>query len=157
MGVDGLTPRPSRFTPEQEKKCPPYRRLGGPQGNSGQLRKISSAYRATREQGKQLTFFDVSTTPAVKQITSSHDVTTRTLRCSALLLWKLQILITKNLLLRMTIYKTLIHFHIRPTSSVQRVRWNKILIYRERDCRVADPNLPNLASSFAFYTSNVMH
>ena len=36
------TPRPGRFTPGKETRYPLYRRLGGPQGRSGWLRKISS-------------------------------------------------------------------------------------------------------------------
>jgi hypothetical protein len=36
-----LAPRPSRFTPAKEPRYPLYRRLGGPQGRSGRLRKIS--------------------------------------------------------------------------------------------------------------------
>ena len=35
------TPRPGRFTPGIETRYPLYRRLGGPQGRSGRLRKIS--------------------------------------------------------------------------------------------------------------------
>ena len=41
MGVSGLTPRPGRFTPGKETRYPLYRRLGGPQGRSGRVRKIS--------------------------------------------------------------------------------------------------------------------
>ena len=37
-----LTPRPGRFTPRKEKPYPLYRRLVGPQGRSGRVRKISS-------------------------------------------------------------------------------------------------------------------
>jgi hypothetical protein len=36
-----LAPRPGRFTPGKETRYPLYRRLGGPQGRSGRLRKIS--------------------------------------------------------------------------------------------------------------------
>jgi hypothetical protein len=36
------TPRPGRFTPEKETRYPLYRRLGGPQGRSGRVRKIST-------------------------------------------------------------------------------------------------------------------
>ena len=35
------TPRPGRFTPEKETRYPLYRRLGGPQGRFGRVRKIS--------------------------------------------------------------------------------------------------------------------
>jgi hypothetical protein len=35
------TPRPGRFTPGKETRYALYRRLGGPQGRSGQARKIS--------------------------------------------------------------------------------------------------------------------
>ena len=35
------TPRPALFTPEKETRYPFYRRLGGPQGRSGRVRKIS--------------------------------------------------------------------------------------------------------------------
>jgi hypothetical protein len=35
------TPRPSCFTPRKKTRYPLYRRLGGPQGRSGRLRKIS--------------------------------------------------------------------------------------------------------------------
>jgi hypothetical protein len=35
------TPRPDRFTPGKETRYPSYRRLGGPQGQSGKVRKIS--------------------------------------------------------------------------------------------------------------------
>ena len=31
------TPRPSRFTPGKDARHPPYSRLGGPQGRSGQV------------------------------------------------------------------------------------------------------------------------
>ena len=34
-------PRPSHFAPEQETHCPLCRMLGGPQGQSGQVQKIS--------------------------------------------------------------------------------------------------------------------
>jgi hypothetical protein len=34
------TPRPSRFTPGKETRYPLYRRLGGPNGRSGRVRKI---------------------------------------------------------------------------------------------------------------------
>jgi hypothetical protein len=37
-----LTPRPGCFTPGKETRYPFYRRLGGPQGMSGRVRKISS-------------------------------------------------------------------------------------------------------------------
>jgi hypothetical protein len=43
QGLDGggwLTPRPSRFTLRKETRYPLYRRLGGPQGPSGRVRKI---------------------------------------------------------------------------------------------------------------------
>ena len=40
MGVGGLTPRPGRFTPWKET-YELYRRLGGPQGGSGPVQKIS--------------------------------------------------------------------------------------------------------------------
>ena len=33
--------RPGRFTPEKEKRYPPQRRLGEPQGRSGRVQKIS--------------------------------------------------------------------------------------------------------------------
>jgi hypothetical protein len=36
-----LTPRPGRFTPGQETRYPLYRRLGGSEGRSGRLWKIS--------------------------------------------------------------------------------------------------------------------
>jgi hypothetical protein len=36
-----VTPRPDRFTPGKETRYPLYRRLGGPQGRSGRVRKIS--------------------------------------------------------------------------------------------------------------------
>jgi hypothetical protein len=36
-----LAPRPGRFTPGRETRYPLYRRLGGPQGRSGRLRKVS--------------------------------------------------------------------------------------------------------------------
>ena len=36
-----LTPRPGRFTPGKETRYPLYRRLGGPQGRCGRVRKIS--------------------------------------------------------------------------------------------------------------------
>jgi hypothetical protein len=35
------TPRPGRFTLEKETRYPLYRRLGGPQGRSGRVRKTS--------------------------------------------------------------------------------------------------------------------
>jgi hypothetical protein len=35
------TPRPGRFTPGKDTRYPLYRRLGGPQGRSGRLLKIS--------------------------------------------------------------------------------------------------------------------
>jgi hypothetical protein len=35
------TPRAGRFTPGKETRYPFYRRLGGPQGRFGRLRKIS--------------------------------------------------------------------------------------------------------------------
>ena len=44
LALDGggwSTPRPGRFTPGKETRYPFYRRLGGPQGRSGRLRKIS--------------------------------------------------------------------------------------------------------------------
>ena len=37
----GPMPRPGCFTPGKETQYPLYRRLGGPQGRSGQVRKIS--------------------------------------------------------------------------------------------------------------------
>jgi hypothetical protein len=43
-GVDGggwLTPYPSRFTPGNETRYPFHNRLGGLQGRSGRVRKIS--------------------------------------------------------------------------------------------------------------------
>jgi hypothetical protein len=36
-----LTPRPGRFTSGKENRYPLHRRLGGPQGQSGRVRKIS--------------------------------------------------------------------------------------------------------------------
>ena len=41
MGVGWSTPRPGCFTPGKETRCPLCRRLGGPQGLSGRVRKIS--------------------------------------------------------------------------------------------------------------------
>jgi len=38
--VGWSTPRSARFTPGKETRCPLYRRLGGPQGRSGRMRKI---------------------------------------------------------------------------------------------------------------------
>jgi hypothetical protein len=38
--VVNATPRPGRFTPGKETRNPLYRRLGGPQGRSGQVRTI---------------------------------------------------------------------------------------------------------------------
>ena len=35
------TPRPGRLTSGKETRCPLYRRMGGPQGRSGRVRKIS--------------------------------------------------------------------------------------------------------------------
>ena len=35
------TPRPGRFTPRKETRCPLHSRLGGPQSRSGRVRKIS--------------------------------------------------------------------------------------------------------------------
>ena len=40
-----MTPRPGRFTLEEEIPYPLYRRLGGPQGWSGRVRKILSPNR----------------------------------------------------------------------------------------------------------------
>ena len=40
-GGGWLTPRPGRFTPGKETRYPWYRRMGGPQDLSGQMRKIS--------------------------------------------------------------------------------------------------------------------
>ena len=37
----GLAPRPGRFTSDQETRYPLHRRLGGPEGRSGRVRKIS--------------------------------------------------------------------------------------------------------------------
>ena len=36
------TPRPGRFTPQGKTRYPLYRRLGGPQGRSGRVRRITS-------------------------------------------------------------------------------------------------------------------
>ena len=42
LGVsEWLTPRPSHFTREKEIRYSFYKRLGGPQGRSGRVRKIS--------------------------------------------------------------------------------------------------------------------
>jgi hypothetical protein len=38
---DGSASRPGRFLPPGKTRYPLYRRLGGPQGRSGQVRKIS--------------------------------------------------------------------------------------------------------------------
>jgi hypothetical protein len=40
-GGGWLTPLPDRFTPGKETQYPLYRRMGGPQGQSGRVRKIS--------------------------------------------------------------------------------------------------------------------
>jgi hypothetical protein len=41
LDESGLSPpRPDRFTPRKETRYPLYRRLVGPQGRSGRLRKI---------------------------------------------------------------------------------------------------------------------
>jgi hypothetical protein len=40
-GMGWLAPRPGRFTPWKETRYQLYRRLGGPQGRSGRVRKIS--------------------------------------------------------------------------------------------------------------------
>jgi hypothetical protein len=45
LALDGggwSTPRPGHFTPGKQTRYPFYRRLGGPQGWSGRLRKIST-------------------------------------------------------------------------------------------------------------------
>jgi hypothetical protein len=41
MGVGGQRHTPGRFTPGKETRYQFYRRLGGPQGRSGRMRKIS--------------------------------------------------------------------------------------------------------------------
>ena len=41
MGVGGQLHAPATLLPRQETRYPLYRRLGGPQGRSGRLRKIS--------------------------------------------------------------------------------------------------------------------
>jgi hypothetical protein len=42
LAVGGLSaPRPGRFTPGKKTRYPFYRRLGGPQGRSGRVQKIS--------------------------------------------------------------------------------------------------------------------
>ena len=41
-GSGWSTPRPGRFTPGKETRYPLYRRMGGPQGRSARLRKIST-------------------------------------------------------------------------------------------------------------------
>jgi len=40
-GGEGSASRPGRSLPPGKTRCPLYRRLGGPQGRSGQVRKIS--------------------------------------------------------------------------------------------------------------------
>ena len=40
-GGGWLTPRPGRFTPGKDTRYPLYRRMGGPQGRSGRVRKTS--------------------------------------------------------------------------------------------------------------------
>jgi len=40
-GVEGSTSRPGRYLPPGKTRYPLYKRLGGPQGQSGQVRKIS--------------------------------------------------------------------------------------------------------------------
>ena len=40
-GDEGSAPRPGRYLPPGKTRYPLYRRLGGPQGRSGQVRKIS--------------------------------------------------------------------------------------------------------------------
>ena len=42
VGGEGLASRPGRFPPSGKTRYPLYRRLCGPQGRSGQMRKISS-------------------------------------------------------------------------------------------------------------------
>jgi len=41
-GSEGSASRPGRSLPPGENRYPSYRRLGGPQGLSGQVRKIST-------------------------------------------------------------------------------------------------------------------
>jgi hypothetical protein len=41
MGSGWSTPRPGRFIPGKETRYPLYRKLGGPKGRSGRVRKIS--------------------------------------------------------------------------------------------------------------------
>ena len=41
MGGGWSTPRPGRFTPGEDTRCPLWRRLGGPQDRSRRVRKIS--------------------------------------------------------------------------------------------------------------------
>jgi hypothetical protein len=40
-GGVGLTPRPGRFTPGKETRCLLFKRLGGPEGRSGRVRKLT--------------------------------------------------------------------------------------------------------------------
>ena len=40
-GSGWLTPRPGRFTPGKQSRYPFYRRLGGPKGRPGRVRKNS--------------------------------------------------------------------------------------------------------------------
>jgi len=49
MGVNGLTPRPSRFTPGKEKKYPPYRRLGGQFWKAAENFSSVQNYKSTRK------------------------------------------------------------------------------------------------------------
>ena len=44
-GGGWLTPRPGRFIPVKQTRYPLYRWLGGPQGRSGRVRKISTPLR----------------------------------------------------------------------------------------------------------------
>jgi len=68
-GSGWSTPRPGRFTPGKDSRCQSYRKLGGAQGRSGRMRKISL-----------LLEFDVWTSQPVSELLSRPGCVIHTVR-----------------------------------------------------------------------------
>ena len=91
-GVRGQRPRTGRILPPGKTRYPLYRRLGGPQGRSGQVRKISHPPgfdpRTLHHVGSRYT--DYATRPTTLQLTIRKCLqSVELMRCTGILNWRI--------------------------------------------------------------------
>jgi hypothetical protein len=81
-GSGWSTPRPGRFTPRKETRYPFYRRLGGSQGRSGRVRKISppTGIRSPdRPARSEVCYYTCFYSRVIALLSATHEILSNTL------------------------------------------------------------------------------